>query len=77
MKQYEKVPQIFKNKTHIFTRLPLDADDIIKHDFDRKAVKKMKAYLSKDDALLGSIAWTFDRIKYDSELMKKNNNLTI
>jgi hypothetical protein len=77
MKQHKQVPQIFKNKTYIFTRLELDLESIIKENFDRKAIREMKAFIKKDDALFGAIAWIIDRIKYDKELMKKNKNLTI
>ena len=77
MKQYNDVPKVFNIPTYIFTRLPLDVETIIKMDFDRKAIKDFKAYVTKDDALFGSVAWVFDRIKYDKELMDNNEKLTI
>ena len=34
----------------------------------------MKQIMSKDDALLNSMIWNFDRIKFDAKLREENNN---
>ena len=73
-KQYNKIPQIFKIPTYLFTRLDLSAKDIIKHNFDRKEIADMKQITSKDDAFFNSMTWNIARVQYDDILIKKNKN---
>jgi hypothetical protein len=73
-KQYYKIPQVFKVPTILFTRLDLDTKSIIKYNYERKEIAKMKQIITKDDALYNSMIWNFDRVKYDSQLIKKNEN---
>ena len=79
IKQYKKIPDVFKIQTYLFSRLTLDVNEIIKMDFERKAVADMKGIMEKHDALYQTMMWVFDRIKYDKNLTDKNkiNNLTI
>jgi hypothetical protein len=79
-KQYDKIPKVYKTKTHLFSRLDLDAITTIEANFERKAIADIKGYMSANDALYGSMIWNFARTKYDDELLKlnsDNNNLRI
>lgn len=79
-KQYDKIPNIFKVPTHLFSRLDLDAITTIESNLERKEIADIKGYFTKDDVLMGSMVWNFARTKYDNDLMKaneKNNNLRI
>jgi hypothetical protein len=49
----------------------MDVSSIIKWNYDRTDIRKMKQILSKDDALFNSSLWNFDRVKYDAELKEK------
>lgn len=73
-RQYYKIPTLFKTLTYLYTRLDLDVQSVIKYNYERKEIAKMKQIISKDDALLNSMVWNFDRIKYDAELKKENEN---
>jgi len=72
-KQHYKIPTKFKVPTYLYTRLDLDVSTIIKYNYERKEIAKMKQIITKDDALFNSMQWNFDRIKYDA-LLKENNN---
>lgn len=71
-KQYDKIPKIFKVKTHLFSRLDLDAVTTIEANFERKAIADIKGYMHQNDALYGAMIWNFARTKYDDELLKLN-----
>lgn len=73
-KQYNKIPKVFKVSTILYTRLDMDVESIIKFNFDRKDIAKMKQIINKNDALYNSMMWNFDRIKYDAVLKKSNKN---
>lgn len=73
-KQYHKIPKKFKVPTVLYTRLDLDEKGIIKHNYDRKSIAKMKKLFSENDALQSSMLWNFERIKYDSKLKKENKD---
>ena len=73
-KQYYKIPSIFKVPTYLYTRLDLNVEDIIKLNYERKEIAKMKQIITEDDALYNSMIWNFDRIKYDYELKRANES---
>ena len=79
----ESIPTKFKVPSYLYTRFDLDVETIIQYNYERKAIaemKQMKQITSKDDALLNSMIWNFDRVKFDAELKEKNkddNNLHI
>ena len=73
-KQHNKIPEIFKIPTILYTRLDLNAESVIKFNFKRKNIAKMKQIINEDDALYNSMIWNFDRVKYDALLKKKNKN---
>ena len=75
-KNHALVPKIFKIPSILFTRLDMDAKQIIEGQFKRKEVADMKKYFEENDALLGSCMWNFDRVKFNLELaeLNKNNN---
>jgi hypothetical protein len=75
-KQYYKIPKIFKIPTILYTRLDIDTEGILKYNFYRKDIAKMKKILTKEDALYNSMIWNYDRVKYDAELKKYNKNNT-
>lgn len=72
-KQSIKIPNIFKIPTILFTRLDMDVDSIVKLNFERKAIADMKGIVDKESALYTSMMWNFDRVKYDKNLLDKNN----
>lgn len=77
-KNHNKIPKKFKTDTLLFTQLDLDMEGIIKYNYDRKDLAKMKKILTKDDALFNSMVWNMDRVKLDNLLLKKNKeNLRI
>jgi hypothetical protein len=79
-KQYYKIPSKFSVLTILYTRLDIDAENVIKYNFDRKDMASMKQLFSVNDALQASMVWNFDRVKYDALLKKENkdnNNLKI
>jgi hypothetical protein len=71
-KQYNKIPNKFKIKTILYTRLNLDMKSIIEFNYDRTDVASMKSIFSENDALQQSMVWNFERVKYD-DMLKKNN----
>jgi len=73
-KQYHKIPKKFKVPTVLYTRLDIDEKGIIKYNYNRRNMAKMKKLFSKNDALQASMIWNFERIKYDSKLKKANKN---
>lgn len=70
-KQYHKIPKKFKVPTVLYTRLDLDEKLVIKHNYDRKNIAKMKKLFSENDALQSSMIWNFERVKYDAKLKKE------
>jgi hypothetical protein len=79
-KQYYKIPSKYSVPTILYTRLDIDAENVIKYNFDRKDMASMKQLFSENDALQASMVWNFDRVKYDALLKKENkdnNNLKI
>lgn len=79
-RQHNKIPDKFKIPTFLYTRLDLDVPSLIKNNYDRKDIAKMKQIFTTNDALQNSMIWNFDRVKYDAHLMesnKNNNNLKI
>jgi len=79
-KQHSKIPSKFTVLTILYTRLDIDAENVIKYNFDRKDMASMKQLFSENDALQASMVWNFDRVKYDALLKKENkdnNNLKI
>jgi hypothetical protein len=76
--QYEKIPTKFKIPTIIYTRLDLDIEGIIEHNYNRKDVAEMKKIFSENDAMQQSMMWNFERVKYDHSLKENNKkNLKI
>jgi len=73
-KQHAKIPNKFKVPTHLFTRLDMDIDQIVKLNFKRKEIADMKKIVSEQDALYASAMWNFHRVQYDVGLMEKNKN---
>lgn len=73
-KQYHKIPKKFKVPTVLYTRLDLDEKLVIKHNYDRKNIAKMKKLFSENDALQSSMIWNFERVKYDAKLKKRNKD---
>jgi hypothetical protein len=73
-KQYHKIPKKFKVPTVLYTRLDLDEKLVVKHNYDRKDIAKMKKLFSENDALQSSMIWNFERVKYDAKLKKENKN---
>jgi len=73
-KQYHKIPKKFKVPTVLYTRLDLDEKLVIKHNYNRRSIAKMKKIFSENDALQSSMIWNFERIKYDSKLKKANKD---
>ena len=73
-KQYHKIPKKFKTKTVLYTRLDLAEDLVIKYNYNRRNIAKMKKIFSENDALMQSMFWNFDRIKYDAKLKKENKD---
>ena len=73
-KQYHKIPKKFKVPTILYTRLDLDEKLVIKHNYNRRNIAKMKKIFSENDALMQSMIWNFERVKYDSQLKKTNKN---
>jgi hypothetical protein len=73
-KNYILIPDKFKIRTILFTRLDLDVKSIIKFNYNRKDVAEMKKIFSENDALQNSMVWNFDRVKYDAYLKEKNDN---
>jgi hypothetical protein len=73
-RQHYKIPKKFKIPTYLYTRLDMDVSSIIKWNYDRTDISKMKQILSKDDALFQSSLWNFDRVKYDAELKEINSD---
>lgn len=68
----------FKIPTYLFTRLDMDIDSIIKLNYERKEIAKMKDIVSENDALYNSAMWNFERVKHDKEMINQNgDNLTI
>lgn len=68
------IPTKFKSNTTLFTRLDLDVKNIIKYNYDRKDVAKMKQIFTENDALQNSMIWNFDKVKYDAFLKDNNGN---
>ena len=52
----------------------MNVEDIIKLNYERKEIAKMKQIITEDDALYNSMIWNFDRIKYDYELKRANES---
>lgn len=73
-KQYYKMPKVFKAPTVLYTRLDLDVKNVLKFNYKRKEIAKMKQIINEDDALYSSMIWNFDRVKYDAILKKANKN---
>lgn len=73
-KQFDKIPDVFKISTCLFTRLDLSAKSTIEKNFERKAISDMKEIMSENDALLASMMWNFARVQYDDDLLEKNKN---
>jgi len=73
-RQYYKIPTVFNVPTILYTRLDLNTESIIKHNYKRKETAQMKQIFNENDALFNSMMWNFDRVKYDAILMKKNKN---
>jgi len=77
-KNYNLIPTKFKIPTYLYTRLDLDEESVIKLNYNRKSIAKIKKIFSENDALMNSMIWNFDRVKFDSMLRKKNKTkLTI
>jgi hypothetical protein len=79
-RQYNKIPKVFQVPTILYTRFDLDVPEIIKYNYERKEIAKMKQIIDEESALYNSMLWNFDRVKYDAELKennKDNNNLKI
>jgi hypothetical protein len=72
--QYKRIPLKYDIPTYLFSRLDMDVESIIKLNFDRKHIAKMKQYVTEKDTLYGSMMWNFDRVKYDKMLIDLNNN---
>lgn len=73
-KQHYKIPSEFSVPTILYTRLDIDAENVIKYNFDRKDMASMKQLFSENDALQASMVWNFDRVKYDASLKKANKD---
>ena len=79
-KRSDLIPTKFKIPTYLYTRLDLDVESIIKFNYERKEIAQMKQIMSEDDALLNSMIWNYDRIKFDARMRNENadnNNLHI
>ena len=73
-KQYDKIPNTFTIPTILFTRLDIDEESVIKYNYHRKEIAKMKQIINEDDALYNSMIWNFDRVKHDALLRKNDKN---
>jgi len=73
-KQYHKIPKKCKVPTVLYTRLDLDEKLVIKHNYNRKNIAKMKKLFSENDVLQSSMIWNFERVKYDAKLKKTNKD---
>ena len=71
-KNWNKIPDIFKTKTILYTRLDLDVKSIITHNYNRKDIAQMKKIFTENDALQNSMIWNFDRVKFDASLKELN-----
>lgn len=71
-KHSDLIPTKFKVPTYLYTRLDLDAESVIKYNYKRKEIAEMKQIMNEDDALLNSMIWNFDRVKFDAKLKKEN-----
>jgi len=54
-KQYNKIPKVYKISSYLFSRLDMDSISIIKLNFERKDIAKIKGILSPDDAIYTSM----------------------
>lgn len=80
MKQYYKIPTVYKLSTFLFTRLDINTKGIITRNFNRTDIANMKEILSENDALQQSCIWNLARVDYDNMLLdlnKNNNHLRI
>ena len=71
-KQHNKIPSVFKVPTVLYTRLDLDVESIVEHNYNRTDIASMKKIFSENDALQQSMVWNFERVKYDAMLKSKN-----
>ena len=58
-KQYSKIPQKFKVKTVLFTRLDLNVEDVLKFNFHRKEIAKMKQIINSYQCPFSSLFFPF------------------
>lgn len=68
------IPIKFKVPTYLYTRLDLDVESIIEFNYKRKEIAEMKQILSENDALLNSMIWNYDGVKFDAMMKKENHD---